>query len=761
MPSLNHALLGTSAQRAWDELGRMPVAATLRTPGTGGSGPPPAAPEQIELAWLSATAGPAVIKTERFENSAAVDAVRFPDASQANVIWSTSPKRSGAGALKINIPASAGQGAGNACIPLGVTRGANTVTYYRFAVYTPDAMFRNKPTFSDGSGGWKVLIVSQATNPPLYSIGAFTENEVAVNNRDWRGFPVAYWRGYSQTGAGPGFQNMEQQVSVPGSGVGSGINYVLTPGVDDGTPASPSSPVEYSRRYGVLWQRPTLPGNGNPPQGQDIVVNGYPDPDALQSGVLPWNRDGWTYFMLRIQIGDWDAQNSSMSLFVCHPGGRWVRQNHLENIGFPEDTGGHSGVWPTVFDTARIGSSPGVVDSYIGFAEFVASKEWIDEPQGDFVPPYALPDPGESVAIGTNTAYDITPPGMTTSQWSYALFNNFGGGALVRDYSVAGAWGIIGGGHGVPHQTGAALFDFTDATWKRRAPSDQTSAYGPDDFAEADTTGSPHWYVSGTTVPAPAHGWQTICEMPKWMGGGPKGSLIYVQRTAICNESRYSQYSYRFDLDSGVWSVLSANANTRNEHEGAAILDETRRRWWLLAPNQNAFNDHKYLDADDFQWKTTAAYTGIGAPTGCAEGSLFKYGSLLLRQGQLGGLYAWDIDDGTQNWAQLTVSGTLPSNEHNVFAFFPPHNAFYGINQSGGSLYRLRPPAGATTTAALLAGTWNCDTVTVTPSLPARTSDGGGPVSHYNSLFWVPSLQRLAYVPGGDSLVYVVYPPTP
>jgi hypothetical protein len=80
-----------------------------------------------------------------------------------------------------------------------------------------------------------------------------------------------------------------------------------------------------------------------------------------------------------------------------------------------------------------------------------------------------VPAIGQAVAIGVNTADSIRPAAYSSysQNWAYSLFNSYGTGTFVPDYSPAGAFVIAGsGGHNSPANVDAAIFDFTDARWK-------------------------------------------------------------------------------------------------------------------------------------------------------------------------------------------------------------------------------------------------------------------------------------------------------
>ena len=78
-----------------------------------------------------------------------------------------------------------------------------------------------------------------------------------------------------------------------------------------------------------------------------------------------------------------------------------------------------------------------------------------------------MPAAGQAVSIGTNVADSIRPAQISRFNWAYSLFQSFGTGALVPDFSSAGAFVIAAsGGHNVAPNVDAAVFDFSDATWK-------------------------------------------------------------------------------------------------------------------------------------------------------------------------------------------------------------------------------------------------------------------------------------------------------
>jgi len=371
-------------------------------------------------------------------------------------------------------------------------------------------------------------------------------------------------------------------------------------------------------------------------------------------------------------------------------------------------------------------------------------------PKSTFTPPYSLPGPGQVAAIGLNTAYDITPTEMSSMMWSYSLFNSWIGGAVVTDYSPGGAWVLAGtGGHTSPANIGAAIFDFTDAKWKRQAP--QGGKYDNWDYYVNQTSDDPYYELKDSGgVPSPAHSYQNLCVLPTAWGGGPKGSVIYVTRTAICRESRRSPACHRFDLATSTWSRWGQNLAPRTSYDSSAVIDYQRKCYWLLGNDQNAYTNNIYLDATDWKFKLTENYPYLPGPM--ESGRIWMHEGLLMRQARDGSLYAFNPEQPTLGFKQVGLNASLPYNQ-NSFCYFPLTKKFYYVDdEAGSSITRLSPPQDPWN------GQWIVDKITVSPSLPKRTADGGTDPEHYNSLFYIPAIQRLAWIPGGGEKVYLVYP---
>lgn len=372
-----------------------------------------------------------------------------------------------------------------------------------------------------------------------------------------------------------------------------------------------------------------------------------------------------------------------------------------------------------------------------------------------FTPPYALPNAGEVVRIGSNTAMDIVPPGMTKSEWDYSLFNSFGGGTFVEDFSAAGAYVLAGtGGHGHPRNVGAAVFDFADASWKRVDPSGGASYGG--DYRVAETNGAPFYEVSGTPVPAPPHPYQTLCPLPARLGGGTRGSVLYVTRSAIAGEAASSPAVHQFDLATGAWTRRTESLAVTSQPESSAVFDAARDRYWFMPYGLHNYKTAHFLDAKDWTFKTVGAFPDW--PSAALEvGRVFMHkwsgGSLVIRQGTGETLWAFDPDRADLGWIRLLVKGVLPGNG-NVFAA-ADDGRYYWISKNGGNtVVRLTPPAKPTE------GTWVVDTIELRgPIMPERTRTYGF-LNHYTGLFYVPALRSMAWIAGGENQVSLWRPPT-
>lgn len=376
---------------------------------------------------------------------------------------------------------------------------------------------------------------------------------------------------------------------------------------------------------------------------------------------------------------------------------------------------------------------------------------------GTFKPSYALPGPGAAVSIGANNAMDIKPAEISATTWNYAVFGSFGGGTFVNDFSPGGAYVVAGtGGHGAPPNPGAAVFDFTDATWKR-IDNANGIRYQLSDYVESQTTGAPYFELTGASagqIPAPAHTYRTAVELPARLGGGSRGSLLLVTRTAIARESKVSGAVHRFDLSSGLWTRhIDAVSPEKVNYEGTSIFDAAEDKYWTIPDWLDTIKTVTYLDARSWTWKQTPEF-----PISSAIAYEPAYGATFLEEANRLLVYhrgsrmvGLDLRNPAAGWKVLQLSQSAPPGGDR-WVYYPPDGSYYWRGEATGqTLYRLIPP-----TKDALNSTWNIKTVTISgATLP---NFAGNSVRHYSSLFYVPSLQMLAWVAGGSHPVILIRP---
>lgn len=721
--------------------GTLAASGTLETDGSA---------SDLDADWLARVNAAGVLYTQNFDDpdtllldpgAGGSNPAGLVWTQPSNVVAETTIKRAGARSARVNIPASSGSDPGSLRLPIGSLRGNGSVTYYSYSIYTPEAFLRYKPTYeTGGSGGWKSAIVSHTS-------GSNQPNEVVVQDTNRRGVAQVYWQD------GTGFVDGSEGRTTPGPPTDTG-NFAFQTGVDRGAPASPATDDEYESRYGLLYSNDNHPGGDNSAApGSDSFSAGFPYSKALIAAPT-WKINGWNAIKLKVTIGTMGTASSRVEAWFCRPGEAWVKIQDRSNITLGNANGGHNCVWLLPYETDRAPSSVPET-TFVCYAEFIASANDIAAPAvaDAFVPPYSLPSgAGNVVAIGTNTASDITPSGLTSTEWNYALFDSWSGGALIEDASRGGFYGIAGsGGHVVPRNVGMGGVDFTDATWKR-IDNTNGATYSGTDYTVSQTSGSPYYEVTGAgQTPAPAHLYQAICQMPASAGGGVKGSLIRITGSAMCQESVSTNACHAMAVATGKWSRPSGTSQSgRVTFQQAAVWDPTRRRWWFMPDGISAYSNIQYFDAETLTWQNSADY-----PSHVSAGGLTLYDSdYLVGLRDVGGNVSWhvlNLNNITAGWVTPTVSGSPGTNQWDSWVYHPRTGHCYQIGADGGTtLRRMRNTSGNPDT-----GSWTADTITLSQSLPARFTLGSFK-PHYSALFYVPSIDRIAYVPGGSESVYLI-----
>jgi hypothetical protein len=391
--------------------------------------------------------------------------------------------------------------------------------------------------------------------------------------------------------------------------------------------------------------------------------------------------------------------------------------------------------------------------------------------------PYSVPGSGQALAIGTNTADALIPPTQNAFDWNYTVFESWSGGCYVRDYSAFGAYVLCNtGGHEQPPNFGAALFDFSTATWVR-VDNANGMPWQAADLTTSQLTGAPYWEISSSSfptvtgnMPAPSHMYLNALALPASLGGGAKGSVI----TVFCSREAYnpgtgnypvtSYYSHRFDLATGLWTRQSNNAITDGlaafggtpPEDAPSCFDPNTNRYYQLPFQIWALNALPYLDSSDWNWKSASlgGYPGVPENGQNAAAFIDPTRSLLIMQMSASALYAIDLTNIGGGVKVLNVTGTMPS-KYVRWDYYPVDGCFYTYDGSGSSsIFKLAPPS-----SSPLTSTWTASTVAIGGAgLPAQSNVSNNGSSHYSRFFYVAPLQCFAWIAGGTNQVVLVKP---
>jgi hypothetical protein len=377
--------------------------------------------------------------------------------------------------------------------------------------------------------------------------------------------------------------------------------------------------------------------------------------------------------------------------------------------------------------------------------------------------PYSLPiSAGQVVFIGTNLPRDVRPPTHSVYNWEYACFGGYAGSAFIHDYSVGGALALAGtGGHGHPPNHGALLFDFADATWKRRDNSNGVGWTQQSDYPASHYSGGE---FPGTTCPGPAHQYGHQWDIRTAQGGGSKGAFLCLSFDAMGIEGATGAGAHRMDLNTGFWTRASTNnPPTGVGGQGLAFYDPASNRYYV--PQGRGLGGTSllpYLDGNDWTWK------GINHTPAPNYGDTFTTAGLidLVRRmivlwDTSSRLRAIDLDNLGAGYTTLSWTGSATLDYECTFVYYPPDGSFYHVRSFAAgmnSIARLTPPP---FTGNKLAGTWTFSNVGLSATLrgahPDYTPGDSGGAKHHNRLIYVPAIQRLAWL-AGDTTVALIKP---
>jgi hypothetical protein len=297
---------------------------------------------------------------------------------------------------------------------------------------------------------------------------------------------------------------------------------------------------------------------------------------------------------------------------------------------------------------------------------------------GGWTPPYTLPSSGQAVALGAaNSAMSVNPVDLSDTDFNYSLFESFGGGCYVEDYSAGGGYVLCScGGHAHPDFTSGVVFDFEVGAWVRIDNSQSTGNSQPGytrsqiDLAEGELNGF-------TTVPAPAHPYSNFLPLSTARGGGTKGSVVRVIGQAMTQEPAGTFRSHRFDLATGVWTRYSTNkgdAVTNASYflpECPTAYDPNTGRYYQCPSEIHNTQAIPYVDPTDQTWKSFGSWdwpSNRGGENRMAFFDPVRNIVIVQRGGAL--LVGLEIANPSLGWRDLNISGTLPGGE-NRWDYYP------------------------------------------------------------------------------------------
>lgn len=281
-----------------------------------------------------------------------------------------------------------------------------------------------------------------------------------------------------------------------------------------------------------------------------------------------------------------------------------------------------------------------------------------------------------------------------------------------------------------------------------------------------------HTRSFGVWVPGPAF-------------GNVNGALVQCSEpTGTCNTSEGRGGAHFFDLDTSRF-VRAQNRRLRTGgNSGGACWSQTIQRVVCIGTNSSTQSHAviETLDPGTRAWSSVTRHAGVATlADGCCLVEHPPSGLILMFTGVdrrdaitlaptqfriaalpaelcLPGQSAADL---SVPWTRLSVNGkSWPTHTFEGvsgitrgigFTYVPNRNAYYAVNGVNGALtiWKLRPPVGATTRAQHLSGTWVLATEAVSPGIPVRGSNGGNNHAFiYTGLAYDATLDSLVLLSG-------------
>lgn len=402
-----------------------------------------------------------------------------------------------------------------------------------------------------------------------------------------------------------------------------------------------------------------------------------------------------------------------------------------------------------------------------------------------------------------------------SARYLWTLAGVYGGGAWCETQRK---FAIVGSGHVSPCVPVPVAFDVGTLAWSWLAvpvPSDGFSKinhpaegaaaatvagqYPADQFNTARSQwqgGYSGWTAGygrpGEVFPETGH---AFSGGPIWLPGpsvgNTNGKILYIARPTGNTGGSDMANNSLFNLDTDLWAATATDRIGIGNTAGGACFHAGINKVFAMthdagSPSRNLLD--VYAPGSE-TWTSTTCTAAI--PLHIESGGLKPFYSASVPAGLLlnfcpedsGGnatyvsairhrIYAVDAmvaAAGSHTWTQLSVSAPswplrgLDSTIQTInWCFCSRNSKFYAVDGKDGSttLWVLAPPAGATTVAALLAGTWTITTETFSVGLVSKNLSGAAHTAHvYNRLVYDDASRCLLFFPEwGGSRPQAIHP---
>jgi hypothetical protein len=622
--------------------------------------------------WAARSTAPGVTMASNFNVSTEV--TNYIHSNPSAYSWDTTERLSGAGSMKMFVPASADENTGSwkralndawTASPNNNNGFGTSEFYYQYRIKCGPNW--NRP--SNGGGGSKTLILSGQifTNPS--SSQSSLPFEIVHNNRSYRGLISSYHQD------GEGFSEHDETI---------GSDLRIQPMIDHGV----GLPNRY--RYSV-WEGGGFTG--------------------VSPGAVRWPVGEWVTIYMRVKIDHYggDAQNptpgNEMDMWYAGPtDSAYTQLYSLRNFTlgpriFPLDSdpnayaGGLSTAWHTLFDTARINANH---DKWAWIGEIIGSTQ-----------PIACPTPKIPVPawIATQLASTWKQPATngienaasaTTAGKAASGMLAYSGGCDVNQETKEVIVGP-GGGHFDYDGNGHYGLPLANASPAWRQIRNHSVSSNRSDFTCTYADGqprSPHAFDSCVWVPGVNK--YFLCQFAGLWEDGQNGGRVF-----------------EFNETTGLWVARAyqpgagpSTGVTDDKTNGVSRYDHVTGLIWNMPCVDPPWT------FDPLSYATVQKGPNRHALNFVISGCLApERRCFVIYKPATGAIRTYNLD--TDTYSTPTISGTGPTQTAAGMRWHSPSDAFlaWGHSANRQNVYMLAPPVPFS-----FGGTWTWSQVTVDAS---------------------------------------------